>query len=151
MRKDGTAIRIDPGDISGLPGAFWAEKLPIPSHAELATASGNMESREGRVSFIKGDAILTGVEGEKWPVPREKFLQTYRVNPPTISGQSGEYIKLPKRVICLKVDCPLEIPLTDGRGTLNAVLGDYLVQYQPGDLAVVSESIFLNSYRKLAE
>jgi hypothetical protein len=62
-------------------------------------------------------------------------------------GLGGQYVKRPMRVLCLKVDRILEISLPGKRGTLKAAPGDYLVQYNIGDLAVVGESIFRNSYQ----
>lgn len=129
--------------------SFWAEKLPISVQVKFATTSGDLETREGSVKFMVGDAILTGIEGESWPISREKFLQSYEAIPPTISGCAGEYVKRRMRVLCIKVDRDLEVPLTDARGTVRAGPGDYLVQYGPGDLAVVGESIFHKTYKVL--
>jgi hypothetical protein len=140
-----TQIRI--GDLRLQPAAFWAEKLPIAVQVKFATLNGELKTREGLVQFKIGDAILTGVEGECWPIEREKFFQSYEAKPPTMVGLGGQYVKRPMRVLCLKVDRILEISLPGKRGTLKAAPGDYLVQYNIGDLAVVGESIFRNSYQ----
>lgn len=138
---------LDLSDIGRHPAAFWAQKLPIPVFVKFAFACGKLETREGLVDFVDGDAILTGVEGECWPITRKKFFETYQVSPPTEEGQTGQYVKRPRKVVCLQVNNPLKIQLASNRGALRVQPGDYLVQYQPGDLAVVSESIFQKSYQ----
>lgn len=150
LQKYVAVTRVELTDIGLLPAAFWAEKLQICAQVKFANSAGTAETREGKVQFIAGDAILTGVEGETWPIEREKFLATYEEKPPTIFGLDGEYVKRPMRVLCLKVNDTLEIPLDGERGTLRAEPGDYLIQYHPGDLGVVGETIFHKSYQVLS-
>jgi hypothetical protein len=128
---------------------FAAIKRPVPMQVEFAIEAQIIETREGPVRCNAGDAIMTGVEGERWPIVREKFLNMYEANSPTISGQSGSYTKRPFPVRCAHVDVPLQVPLSSGMGVLKAEVGDILIQYAEGDFAVISESVFEKTYRQL--
>ncbi len=54
-----------------------AMKKPILVDFELAKEDGFVEALGGRVSYEKGDAIITGVKGEKYPCRRDIFDGTY--------------------------------------------------------------------------
>ncbi len=138
---------IDLSDIGRHPKVFLAVKLPIAVSVTFAENPGTVQTREGMVDYREGDALLTGVEGEQWPVVREKFFQSYQAVLPTSDGKPGSYVKRPMNVMCLRVDHSLNVPLNSNRGILQARPGDYLVQYQPGDLAVVGATIFQKSYQ----
>lgn len=134
-------------DLSSIPGAFRAKKLPVPVEVVFAEAAGSLATREGWVAFQAGDALLTGIERERWPVQRNRFLQTYQALPPMNDGDPGRYVKRPLVVWCLRADADTTVQLIGDRGQLHAMAGDIIVQYQPGDLAVVSASIFRGSYQ----
>lgn len=137
-------------DLAGAPGAFQAVKLGTRVAVEFARQAGQLQTREGVVAYDAHDALLTGVEGERWPVPRQRFLATYEPCAPTQAAQPGWYSKRPVTVWALRTDAATQIPLASGRGRLQAQPGDYLVQYAPGDVAVVGASIFEKTYRRLA-
>lgn len=133
-------------DLSQQAGAFIARKRPIPVTVEFATQAGVLATREGAVQYQMGDALLTGVEGERWPVPRKQFLNTYDAILPTKSGKSGKYIKRPLDIWAWHADAPTDIPLSENRGFLHAEPGDIVVQYAKGNFAVIGRSIFETSY-----
>jgi hypothetical protein len=54
-------------------------KKPIILDAEVATADGEIETLEGTHAYRKGDVIMTGTRGERWPVKREIFAETYDI------------------------------------------------------------------------
>jgi hypothetical protein len=54
-------------------------KKPIVLDAEVATEDGEIETLEGTHAYKKGDVIMTGTRGERWPVKREIFDETYDV------------------------------------------------------------------------
>ena len=56
-----------------------AIKKPIAVDFEFATEDGEIETLEGKMTYQKGDAIITGVKGEKYPCRRDIFNQTYDV------------------------------------------------------------------------
>ena len=47
---------------------------------EFATEDGEVEALGGIVKYKKGDAIITGVKGEKYPCRRDIFDQTYSID-----------------------------------------------------------------------
>ena len=56
-----------------------ALKKPILIDYEFALEDGEVEALGGKVSYKKGDAIITGVKGEKYPCRRDIFDQTYSI------------------------------------------------------------------------
>jgi hypothetical protein len=43
----------------------------------FASERGILDTREGKVSYEEGDALLTGTLGESWPVARDRFMEAY--------------------------------------------------------------------------
>jgi len=72
-------------DLAVHPQAVRVCKRLIPVAVKFASDFGTCETREGDVSFCAGDAILTGVEGEQWPIERPKFDASYAAISPTKS------------------------------------------------------------------
>ena len=56
-----------------------AIKKPVIIDFEFAAEDGEIETLEGIMSYKKGDAIITGVKGEKYPCRRDIFNQTYSI------------------------------------------------------------------------
>ena len=56
-----------------------AIKKPVIIDFEFATEDGEIETLEGTMSYKKGDAIITGVKGEKYACRRDIFDQTYSI------------------------------------------------------------------------
>ncbi|MBX8643072.1 MAG: PGDYG domain-containing protein [Thermoplasmata archaeon] len=56
-----------------------AMKKPIPVDYEFAVEDGEIETLEGIMSYKKGDAIITGIKGEKYACRRDIFDQTYSI------------------------------------------------------------------------
>ena len=54
-------------------------KKPILVDFEFAGEDGEIETLEEIMSYKKGDAIITGVKGEKYVCRRDIFDQTYDV------------------------------------------------------------------------
>lgn len=128
-----------------------ARSKPVFVTAHFAAQPGFTNTLEGPVSHDTDDAIVTGVAGEVWPVSRERFLSRYEAVPPTSCGQDGRYRKRPQDVLALRLTEPHSLTLAGQRGTLHGRVGDYLVQYAPGDQAIVEASIFELTYRRVDE
>jgi hypothetical protein len=126
-----------------------ARKRPIPVQVEFAPDSGTLQTREGPVAYARGDALLTGSERERWPVPRASFDASYEPVAPTRHGKPGPYRKRPLIVWAKPMAQPFAVTLHDDRGTLRGEPGDWLVQYAPDDLSVVSGSVFSDTYELL--
>ena len=56
-----------------------AMKKPILIDYEFAVEDGEIETLEGIMSYKKGDAIITGIKGEKYACRRDIFDQTYSI------------------------------------------------------------------------
>jgi hypothetical protein len=142
---------MNPVDISLEPGAFRAARRLYLVEVEFAEAAGTLATLEGEVRYRAGDALLTGQEGERWPVARDQFLATYEAAAPTRPGTAGTYRRREGTVWAWRADRMLDVVLSDGRGSLRANAGDLLVQFDSGDIAVMPEHIFRRSYRPLSE
>lgn len=54
-------------------------KKPIPVTARQVEKKTIVETIEGPLTAQPGDWIITGVDGEEWPVKKEIFDKTYEV------------------------------------------------------------------------
>jgi hypothetical protein len=124
-------------------------KRPIPVAVEFAQADGTVETLEGPVRCLRGDAIITGVKGERWPVQKSKFLENYLAVAPTVNGQSGTYLKKVSATWAKKMDQPFSVVVGSARDSIQGVAGDWLVLYADGSQGVVRADIFLSTYRIL--
>src|SRR5664279_1064449 len=68
---------VDPLDLSEDRAARRARKRAVVVQVVFAEAAGTLSTQEGPVNYSTGDALLTGTEGERWPVTRHIFDQTY--------------------------------------------------------------------------
>jgi hypothetical protein len=136
-------------DLAGDPSARRARKRPVEVHVRFAPAAGVMSTAEGDVRYEAGDALVTGAAHDRWPVPRTRFLATYEPVAPTAVAADGAYRKKVALVHARRMDAPFDVMLSDARGTLHGDAGDWLVQYAPGDLAVVAGAIFAATYELL--
>lgn len=137
------------GDVPDLfrdPRALRVSKSPNPVRVAFAAGSGVCETLEGPVRFDAGDAILTGLRGERWPVRRDLFLAGYDPLPPTRSGESGTYRKAASVTYALRLDRPCEVPAGWRDDPLRGRPGDWLLQYADGSYGVVRDDIFRDTY-----
>ncbi|MGE7365381.1 PGDYG domain-containing protein [Desemzia incerta] len=56
-----------------------AVKKPIPVRAKQTNKHIDVKTLEGTMHANPGDYIITGPEGEKWPVKKEIFEKTYEI------------------------------------------------------------------------
>lgn len=54
-------------------------KKPIPVKAYQVDKKTKIDTLEGSLYAQPGDWVITGVEGEQWPVKKEIFEKTYKV------------------------------------------------------------------------
>ena len=85
-------------------------------------------------------AIMTGTEGEQWPIPAEKFTQTYN------DLGDGTAAKKNIPVFAMEMNEPFQVKVSWSDDLLQGEPGDYLVQYGPGDYGVVGREIFGKTY-----
>jgi hypothetical protein len=136
-------------DLANDHAARRARKRAVDVDVQFATAPGVLTTREGAVRYAVGDALLTGAAGDRWPVSRAYFEAAYEPLAPLRAGADGRYRKRPVVVLAKQMSAPFAITLSDGRGTLRGGRGDWIVQYAPGDSAVVAQSIFAQTYELL--
>jgi len=129
------------------PRAQRVQKKPMPVVVCFADSDGVCQTKEGGVSFKAGDAILTGVEGEQWPIIREKFNETYEPVNPTKKDSNGKYVKKPILVYALQMDEPFYVHVSWADDRIEGQPGDWLLQYGHDDYGVVSETIFDKTYQ----
>lgn len=132
-------------------GMRWQPARQRPQIVAVAFAerAGSLDTLEGSVVFAAGDALLTGIKGERWPIPRQQFEQSFIPCPGQSSGQPGAYQRQPRQVSAAQLKQPTCITLSDARGSLSGKAGDWLVEYAPGDRAIVAADIFALTYELL--
>jgi hypothetical protein len=130
----------------GIDGAALYRKRILTVDVAFPDQGGVVQTREGAVRYQAGDAIVTGTSGEQWSIARETFLKKYDPVSPTGSGLPGKYRTRANEVVAVQMTSPFDIPLSGERGVLHGDAGAWLVQYGPGDQAVVARDIFPKTY-----
>jgi hypothetical protein len=126
------------------------QSRPIEVSVRFAECEQSVETLEGAVTCQAGDAILTGIRGEQWPVPATAFSSKYLPAEDQQPGEPGRYVKRLARVSAVQLKAPLEIKLSGDRGTLQGKKDDWCVWYGPDDAAIVAQGIFCESYELAA-
>ena len=122
---------------------------PVVLQLEIAGSDQTVLTLEGPVACRAGDAILTGTAGERWPVPAAELNQRYVSLSPASTDTPGRYQKRVKTVEAVKLQEPLALALSEGRGVLQGQEGDWCVWHGPDDITIVSNSIFVQTYELL--
>jgi hypothetical protein len=137
---------------TGIPGfSAWAQsasghiaarKRPAEVQVRFASEDCAIQTLEGVVHASIGDAIVSGIAGEQWPVSRAHFGDKYRPVPPLEMGRDGIYLSLPIDVLAVPMQTAFKVRLADGRSWLGGRAGDWLVDYGDGSLGVIAATIF---------
>ena len=127
-----------------------AIKRPIPVDVKFATSSGTLNTLEGPVAYSNGDAILTGVRGERWPMRRDDFSARYQPTDGQPMSNDGAYVKRRMIVEASRLDNPLIIDLPE-RGGLRGNPGDWLITAPDGDQWIVADEIFAETYELISD
>lgn len=117
-----------------------ARKREHQVSVRFAVAAETVQTREGSVDAVLGDAIITGAAGEKWPVAQAVFAQRYR----HLAGDT--YMAVPLGVRAVRQNAPFTALLADGRTRLHGEAGDWLIDYGDGSLGIVGATIFPLTY-----
>ncbi|MDY0136911.1 MAG: PGDYG domain-containing protein [Thiomicrospira sp.] len=118
------------------------QKKRIAMQVLFADESGFCATLEGEVPYQKGDAILTGTHGESWPIKRSVFDKTYQ------QDEDGRYYKKPLPISAIQLDQAIQLTRQDG-SVLKGQKGDWVVEYAPGDQAIVRADIFEQTYEPI--
>src|SRR4051794_37876146 len=108
-----------------------AIKRPVLHFFRIAEKDEFIITREGLVEARRGDAILTGVKGEIWPIQANKFLATYDIL------SNGQCRKKAIEVLAMQLDQPLQIAISERGNRLEGKRGDWLIQYAEVDFGIV--------------
>lgn len=133
-------------ELVGDPRHVNARKLEREVQVQFAEQPCTVQTPEGAVQAQPGDAILTGIAGERWRVSRSHFGDKYRPAASTPPGHAGTYVSLRNRILALRMTEPFEVLLGDGVSRLQGRPGDWLVDYGDGSLGVVTDAIFGVTY-----
>ena len=94
----------------------------------VARSATTVATLEGPVHADAGDAIVTGVIGEQWPVPAATFAQRYQPCEGQTAGQDGLYRRPAQRVSVRKIGSDgASATLPSGAGSLTGKPGDFWV------------------------
>lgn len=132
------------------PDAFQVRSRALLFDVFFARNAGEVVTLEGPVNHAAGDAIIIGKRGsERWPVRRDRFAQTYEAVPPSVMGRDGVFRKRPRECWALVLNTVYNVSLSGQRGILHGRPGDVLVEYAPGDQAIVEAEIFAATYDRI--
>ena len=130
----------------GIDGAKLVRKRIIEVEVRFAERAGSIATLEGAVACAPGDALVTGTQGEVWPVTRAAFQQRYDAVAPTVMGSAGRYRTRALPALAVQLVHPVRLALPAGKGALVGEKGDWLVQYKEGDQSLVNSTIFDVTY-----
>lgn len=119
-------------------------KLPVPVIANQMLEDRIIDTREGPVQGHDGDWLLTGVEGEQWPLPIERFEATYERST-NVTHAPNVYIKRMQIVQAQTLPGPAKV-MTSWGAELDGKAGDWLITAGPEDHWVIQDSIFQQTY-----
>ena len=132
-------------DLNADPAAQKVQKKAIPLEFRVAEQPETIQTLEGTVEAPAGAYIMTGTKGENWPIPADKFKETYDV----VSDTTASKKAIPVQGKQMQEDFFVTVSWSPDK--LNGKPGDWLVQYGPGDYGVVESGIFGETYDVLGE
>ena len=139
-------------DASRLPPSFagvrwqYARRRPLVLEVAFVQEKIVIDTLEGLVPAEAGDAVITGVRGERWPVRRTKFAELYEPVSGTSMGEDVYYRRRAVVVRTTRLTQPLSLFLPEEQGALSGNAGDWLVQHTDGSFGIVADDIFERTY-----
>lgn len=122
-----------------------ALKKPAWQPCEISTKSQNIKTLEGEQVAQVGDMIVTGVKGERWPIPaKEKEAYDFK-------KENGKVFLSKKLalVAAIKTSEKVEVKLSWSPEPLIGKVGDIVVRYGKDDFGVVDKEIYNQTYASL--
>lgn len=120
----------------------YKKQIPVDISTPL-TKDTIVETLEGEVNTPTGYRIVTGIKGEQYPIPNDKFQQYIR-------QPDGRYAK--GKVIVKALEIPETGTVTTPWGAeLTAKPGDYLIMESPNDMWTIDREIFEATYIVVSE
>ena len=124
----------------------WKKPIAIP--VVFASRDGMLRTLEGPVAYRAGDALLTGVKGERWPVRRGEFEDRYLPAGGQPMFVDGDYLKRPVVVDAERMGAPFSVSLGDG-SVLSGRAGDWMITGADGERWVVADDVFVATYTRI--
>lgn len=94
---------------------------------------------------------MTGANGARWSVSRDRFDARYEAVPPGSDGIAGAYRSKALAVLAKQIHEDFKVRRSATGDLLHGRSGDWLLQYAPGDWGVVEELKFRQVYRPLMD
>lgn len=116
-------------------------KKPIKLSFVFATQKQDIQTLEGVVTAMPGDAIIIGVKGERYPVRRPYFEASY-----DFDEALGTCVKKPIIVEAQEMSEPFIVKVGWSDQPLQGKAGDFKLTYGPGDFGIVEREIFYQTY-----
>jgi hypothetical protein len=116
-------------------------RIPTRIQARQTTAGEDVATLEGTVHAGAGDWVVTGVQGEHYPIPADVFARLYHA-----TGTPGEYERNPEAVSARRATRHTEVPVPGG--VLHAKPGDWIVTSPTRPPGVVAPDIFARTYAR---
>jgi len=139
-------LELNNPDLAADPAARRAVKDETVS-VEFAGRADALVSAVGLNRYSPGDALITGSTGDRWCVSRDRFDAKYDPLPGTVRGKAGLYRNRPVTVLAKRMEMPFSVARAAGGDVLRGDVGDWLVQYAPGDHGIVERTRFERVYR----
>jgi hypothetical protein len=118
---------------------------------EFALEAGALMSGEGLNHYAIGDALITSVDGARWVVARERFIEKYEAASTTVWLQDGAYRSRPIPVWAKQMSTAFSLARRAGGDVLHGDAGDWVMQYAPGDFGACKAARFAAVYRKVVD
>lgn len=123
---------------------YIARRKPIIMMAERVTEQQVIETWEGARTAYPGDYIMTGVEGERWPVAAESFAQLYDVLEESTGGRTLRVRKKVRYVPVYQTYRALDFEIRDEN--FHAEPGYFIVYYGEGDIYPCAPDVFFETF-----
>jgi hypothetical protein len=114
---------------------------------EFAADAGVLMSRVGPNSYRRGDALVTGADGDRWCVSRDRFDAGYAPFPGVPAGAPGRYQNRPRVILAKQMGEAFRCRRTAGGDWLEGRARDWLLQYASGDYGIAADARFRLVYR----
>ena len=121
--------------------SFKTYKNPIPISYEVAKTNHTINTLEGPVECKKNHIIITGPEGEKYPMSKTKFDKLYT----DVTDTTATPKKIMKTAKLADHDGVIETNYGNLKYTKNK---DYIIRHGKNHYGVVKKSIFNKTYHQ---
>ena len=120
-------------------------KKPFELQFSIATSFQTIDTLEGAVIARPGDAIITGIKGEQYPIDGNKFSMTYDILEPGICRKKQIIVE------AIEMQEPFSVPVSWANQLITGKAGDFKLIYGPNNFGIVDRAIFFETYTILEQ